>query len=94
MSTPRPLTHGQPRPVNTAVLLRDAFTALNDIALTRLATAGHDAVRAAHGVVFQHLDDTGTTVSALAERAQMTKQAMAELVVVGRDVGDAARGVS
>ena len=30
--------------------------------------------------VFQYLDDTGTTVSLLAERAQMTKQAMAELV--------------
>jgi DNA-binding MarR family transcriptional regulator len=30
--------------------------------------------------VFQYLDDTGTTVSALAARAQMTKQAMAELV--------------
>jgi len=33
-----------------------------------------------HGAVFQYLDDTGTTVSVLAERAQMTKQAMAELV--------------
>jgi DNA-binding MarR family transcriptional regulator len=30
--------------------------------------------------VFQYLDDTGTTVSLLAERARMTKQAMAELV--------------
>ena len=37
-------------------------------------------MRAAHSAVFQYLDDTGTTVSALAERAQMTKQAMAELV--------------
>ena len=33
-----------------------------------------------HGAVFQYLDDTGTTVSVLAERAQITKQAMAELV--------------
>ena len=30
--------------------------------------------------MFQYLDDTGTTVSTLAARAQMTKQAMAELV--------------
>ena len=30
--------------------------------------------------MFQYLDDTGTTVSLLAERARMTKQAMAELV--------------
>jgi DNA-binding MarR family transcriptional regulator len=36
--------------------------------------------RPAHGTVFQYLDDTGTTVSVLADRAQMTKQAMAELV--------------
>ena len=37
-------------------------------------------IRPAHTAVFQYLDDTGTTVSLLAERAQMTKQAMAELV--------------
>ncbi|UGT62497.1 MarR family winged helix-turn-helix transcriptional regulator [Nocardia asteroides] len=80
MSTARPITAGRPRPSNTAVLLRDAFTALNDLALARLAATGHGGVRAAHSAVFQHLDDTGTTVSALAERAGMTKQAMAELV--------------
>jgi DNA-binding MarR family transcriptional regulator len=40
----------------------------------------HAAVRAAHSAVFQYLDDTGTTVSTLADRAQMTKQAMSELV--------------
>lgn len=31
-------------------------------------------------MVFQYLDDAGTTVSVLSERAQMTKQSMAELV--------------
>ena len=61
-------------------LLREAFVALNDRAIARLAERGHDAVRPAHGAVFQHLDDTGTPVARLAERAQMTKQAMAELV--------------
>jgi DNA-binding MarR family transcriptional regulator len=60
--------------------MREAFVALNDRVLTRLAEHGHGVVRSAHGAVFQYLDDTGTTVSALAERAQMTKQAMAELV--------------
>lgn len=80
MSTVRPVTDGRPRPSNTAVLLRDAFTALNQLALARLAATGHEVVRSAHGAVFQHLDDTGTTVSTLAERAGMTKQAMAELV--------------
>ena len=80
MSRPRPLTAGQPRPTNTVVLLRDAYLALNDLVITRLAERGHQVVRAAHGAVFQHLDDTGTTVSTLAARAQITKQAMAELV--------------
>jgi DNA-binding MarR family transcriptional regulator len=60
--------------------MREAFVALNDRVLARLAESGHAEVRPAHGAVFQYLDDTGTTVSVLAERAQMTKQAMAELV--------------
>ncbi|WP_220186898.1 MarR family winged helix-turn-helix transcriptional regulator [Pseudonocardia pini] len=60
--------------------MRDTFTALNDLALARLAERGFGEVRTAHGAVFQYLDETGTTVSALAERAQVTKQAMAELV--------------
>ena len=67
-------------PVNTAVLLREAFTAINSVVPLRLAEHGHEAIRDAHGVVFQHLDADGTTVSGLAERAGMTKQAMAELV--------------
>lgn len=80
MSRPRPITDGVPRPSNTVVLLREAYLALNDLAITRLAERGHEVVRPAHATIFQHLDDTGTTVSALAGRAQMTKQAMAELV--------------
>jgi DNA-binding MarR family transcriptional regulator len=80
MSRRIPTIAGRERPTNLAVLLREAFVALNDLVLARLAERGHDAVRPAHGAVFQYLDDTGTTVSLLAERAQMTKQAMAELV--------------
>ena len=80
MSRPRPMTEGVPRPSNLAVLLRDTYLALNDLVIARLAEKGHAAVRPAHSAVFQHLDDTGTTVSTLAARAQMTKQAMAELV--------------
>jgi DNA-binding MarR family transcriptional regulator len=76
-----PFLAGRPRPANLAVLLRETFVALNDLALARLAERGHDAVRPAHAAVFQYLDDTGTTVSVLADRAQMTKQAMAELVL-------------
>jgi DNA-binding MarR family transcriptional regulator len=81
MSRPRPITAGSARPTNLAVSLREAFIALDDLVLARLAERGHGDVRAAHGAVFQHLDETGTTVSVLAERAQITKQAMAELVL-------------
>jgi DNA-binding MarR family transcriptional regulator len=63
------------------VLLREAYIRLNELAIKRLSDRGHGAVRSAHGAVFQYLDDDGTTVSALAERARMTKQAMAELVL-------------
>jgi DNA-binding MarR family transcriptional regulator len=81
MSRRIPVTAGRERPVNLGVALREAFIAVNDLVLARLAERGHTAIRAAHGTVFQYLDDTGTTVSLLAERAQITKQAMAELVV-------------
>ena len=80
MSTRRPMLGGRERPANIGVLLREAHVAVNDSVIARLAERGHTAVRVAHGTVFQYLDDTGTTVSLLAERAQMTKQAMAELV--------------
>lgn len=62
------------------VLLREAYVALNAQAIKRLGETGHEQVRPAHSAVFEHLDDTGTTVSTLADRARMTKQAMAELV--------------
>ena len=82
MSREFPLTAGgRVRPTNLAVSCREAFIALNNRVFIRLAERGHADVRAAHGAVFQYLDETGTTVSALAERAQITKQAMAELVL-------------
>jgi DNA-binding MarR family transcriptional regulator len=80
MSTRIPTRAGRPRPVTLAVQMREAFVALNDLVMARLAERGHSEVRSAHSAVFQYLDDTGTTVSLLAERAHMTKQAMAELV--------------
>ena len=81
MSTRIPTIDGRQRPTNLAVAMRETFVALNELVLARLAAHGHAVVRSAHSAVFQYLDDTGTTVSRLAERAQMTKQAMAELVL-------------
>lgn len=77
---PAPETSPAPPSANTAVLLRQAYVAIDRLVPARLAEAGHDAIRVAHGAVLQHLDAEGTTVSALADRAGMTKQAMAELV--------------
>jgi DNA-binding MarR family transcriptional regulator len=76
----RPQLEGHERPTNLVVELREAFVALNALAITRLVERGHTDIRPSHAAVFQHLDDTGTTVSTLAARAQITKQAMAELV--------------
>ncbi len=80
MSSRIPVMAGTERPRNLVVLLREAYLSLNDQVLDRLAEEGHAEVRPAHAAVFQYLDDTGTTVSVLAQRARMTKQGMAQLV--------------
>jgi DNA-binding MarR family transcriptional regulator len=79
-STRLPDTDARQRPENLAILLREPFVAMNEALIGRLAERGHAEVRYAHGNVFQFLDDAGTRVSVLAERARMTKQAMAQLV--------------
>jgi DNA-binding MarR family transcriptional regulator len=65
---------------NLGALLRDSFREVTEHVHHRLAEAGHPQVRVAHGNVFQFVDDDGTRVSVLADRAQMTKQSMGELV--------------
>ena len=68
------------RPDNLAILLREPFRIASARLHERFAERGHPEVRAPHGNVLQFLDAGGTRVSVLAERAQMTKQSMAELV--------------
>jgi DNA-binding MarR family transcriptional regulator len=75
-----PATSARQAPENLAILLREPFRALTDELMAELAARGHPDVRFAHGSVFQFLDDEGTRVSVLAERAQVSKQAMAQLV--------------
>ena len=53
---------------------------MSDELIARLAERRHPQVRYPHGNVFQFLDDDGTRVSVLAERARVTKQAIAQLV--------------
>ena len=67
-------------PDNLGILLREPFRIASARLHDRFAERGHPEVRAPHGNVFQFLDAGGTRVSVLAERAQVTKQSMAELV--------------
>jgi DNA-binding MarR family transcriptional regulator len=80
MSTRLPKTSARDAPENLAILLREPFRVGTEILHRRFAERGHPDIRPPHGNVMQFLDDPGTRVSVLAERAQMTKQSMAELV--------------
>jgi DNA-binding MarR family transcriptional regulator len=75
-----PATTARRAPENLAILLREPFRAINDELMQRLAERGHPEVRSAHGNVFQFLDDDGSRIGVLAQRAGVTKQAMAQLV--------------
>jgi DNA-binding MarR family transcriptional regulator len=79
-STRLPRTSARAAPENLAILLREPLRAMNAELIDRLAERGHAEVRLPHGNVFQYLDDDGTRVSVLADRAHLTKQAMAQLV--------------
>src|SRR5687767_2217620 len=54
---------------------------VNRFIMGRLWAAGFVELRLAHSRVFEHLGEEGATVTALAQRAQMTKQSMGELVI-------------
>jgi DNA-binding MarR family transcriptional regulator len=80
MSDRRPDTPARKRPENLGVLLREPYLLGTERLHERFAERGHPDVRTPHGNVFAYLDDHGTRVSVLADRAQITKQSMAELV--------------
>jgi DNA-binding MarR family transcriptional regulator len=80
LSSRLPRTTARAAPENLAILLREPFRIGSERLHERLAERGHPDVRPPHGNVFQYLDDGGTRVSVLAQRAQVTKQSMAELV--------------
>ena len=75
-----PRTSARDAPENLAILLREPFRTMSEQLIERLAQRGHPEVRYAHGNVFQYLDDDGTRVSVLAQRAGMTRQSMTQLV--------------
>jgi DNA-binding MarR family transcriptional regulator len=81
MTSRLPDTPARDRPENLAILLREPYRVGSERLARRFAERGHAAVRAPPGNVFAYLDSAGTRVSVLAERAQITKQSMAELVI-------------
>src|ERR671925_683342 len=80
MSTPVENPARDEVPANLAILFREPFRVGNEVLHRRFAERGHPEIRPAHGNVMQFLDADGTRVSVLAQRAQITKQSMAELV--------------
>ena len=61
-------------------LLRIPFQAVTARVAADLAASGFADLRPAHLSVFQHLDPTGSRLTDLAARAQVTKQSMGALV--------------
>lgn len=61
-------------------LLQRAYRLFSQQAAAKLHARGHTALSLAHTTLLSYLDLTGTRISALAERADMTKQAMGQLV--------------
>jgi len=87
MSTRRTDIPAEPPSDNLAVLLREPYRIGSERLHERFAERGHPDIRAPHGNVMQFLDGEGTRVSVLAERAQMTKQSMGELVAHLEELG-------
>lgn len=85
MSRPRPdraLSHPEemrPDP-NLGILLRNPYLEFSSQLLDHLRTVGYDDLRPSHLVVFQHIDPTGSRITDLAQRAQMTKPSISYLV--------------
>jgi DNA-binding MarR family transcriptional regulator len=87
-----PTEPARPPPPPLARLLGLALAELAARLRQRLADAGFDDQRPAHDAVFAHLPPEGLTLSGLARRAGMTKQAMSELVADLEDKDYVVRG--
>ena len=60
-------------------LLQQAYRAYNDQAIAKLRQRGHTGLTLAHTLLLSNLDLEGTRITALAERAGITKQSMGQL---------------
>lgn len=66
---------------NVGRLLNSAIRRFESRVFELLASAGHKEARLSHLNLTRNLDVSGTRITELARRAEMTKQAMGELVV-------------
>jgi DNA-binding MarR family transcriptional regulator len=81
MSTKASQASARGGPQNLAILFQEPVRVGTALLHRRFAERGHPDIRPPHGNVMQFLEGEGTRVSVLAERAQITKQSMAELVL-------------
>src|SRR5690348_12096346 len=65
---------------NSSQLLRMPYEAFIGVLFEHLARAGYADIHPAHAIVFQLLPAEGARITALAERAQLTKQYLGRLV--------------
>jgi DNA-binding MarR family transcriptional regulator len=77
--SPLPGSSRDERP-NIGILFRDLGQEVVRRVTAGLAEAGFGDIRPAHTAVFQHIDEDGSRLTDLAERAQITKQSMGYLV--------------
>jgi DNA-binding MarR family transcriptional regulator len=66
--------------LNVGNLLRDPWLLVNETLIERVHAAGYPDVRVAHSAVSMHIPDSGSRVTELAERAQLTKPTVVYLV--------------
>jgi DNA-binding MarR family transcriptional regulator len=65
---------------NTGAYLRELYDSLVANLHHHLAEEGYGEITPSHGLVFQYLEEGGSRVTTLADRAGMTKQSMSALV--------------
>jgi DNA-binding MarR family transcriptional regulator len=61
-------------------LLMSAASAVSGATLAALASEGHPGIHPSHVALFAHIDPGGTSITALAERAGVSRQAMSVVV--------------
>ena len=65
---------------NLGTLLRDPALAANELVTELLAARGFGDLRSSHTAIAQHIEDSGSRVTDLAQRAQLTKPSVVYVV--------------